>query len=86
MLHEKCGDIRGGIPFVQLPEMCAIFQHSFAIVAKGSLQTSAGPIWNDLGPDDGEGMISLLDERHNAWRFLRLAPRDFQDGDAAQKL
>ena len=83
MLHDQCGDIRGGILLVQLPEMCAIFQDSFGTVAKGSLQTSAGPLWNGVGPVDGQGILRNLNERHNAWRFLPLAPRDFQDGDAA---
>ena len=69
---------------MQLPEMFAIFKHSFDFAANRALQSSAVPIWSDLGPVDGEGILSLLHERHNAWEFLRLAPRDLEDGDAAQ--
>ena len=69
---------------MQLPEMFVIFKHSFDFAANRALQTSAVPIWSDLGPADGGGILSLLHERDNAWELLRLSPGYLEDGDAVQ--
>ena len=71
---------------MQLPEMFAILKHSFDFAANRALQTSGVSILGDLGPVDGAGVLSLLHERESAWYLLRLALRDLEDGDAAQKL